>query len=201
MTAGSGGERGRDVEPGPAAAAIRRIRQEARRLRAPLIAIDGPSGAGKSTLAVAVASDLGGAARPARVIRLDDAYPGWDGLDRGAAAVGAGQLAPLRRGRVGWRRPWDWDADRTLPPVPVRPAPGPLIVEGCGAFAAVGDDAGVLRVWLAAPDVARRRRALERDEGRFDPFWDRWEVQWRRYAAGRPAARAHLVLRATPDGA
>lgn len=191
-------------------AALHRIATEARRRAAAVIAIDGPSGAGKSTLADALAGVLD-AARPGgagagaagaasaaarvRVIRLDDAYPGWHGLERGAADLRHRVIAPISAGRVGWRSPWDWEAGRRRPAVPMLPLRATRIVEGCGAFAAAGDGPRTLRVWVAAPDALRRQRALARDGGRFDPYWDVWETQWRRYAARGFAARAHLVVR------
>jgi hypothetical protein len=36
-------------------------------------------------------------------------------------------------------------------------------------------------VWVEASDRVRKQRALDRDEGRFDPYWDMWERQWRRH--------------------
>ena len=67
--------------------------------RTPVVLIDGPSGAGKSSLADLLASrwpDLG-AERSAsvRTVRMDDLYPGWDGLDAASAALGAELLEPL----------------------------------------------------------------------------------------------------------
>ena len=58
-----------------------------------------------------------------------------------------------------------------------------------------------MRVWLDAPYVERRDRALSRDRGAFDPYWDGWEADWRRYLdqAGvrrTPAIRVRLGDRA-----
>ena len=76
-----------------------------------------------------------------------------------------------------------------------------MIVEGCGAFGAGCASPDAVRVWIDAPDAVRQRRALDRDDGAYDPFWDVWERQWRRYVRRiAPERSAVLRLRAAPDG-
>ena len=54
---------------------------------------------------------------------------------------------------------------------------------------------------MTAPDALRKRRALERDGGAYDPYWNFWERQWRRYVhRTAPERSAALRLRAAPDG-
>ena len=121
---------------------MRAVLAATRGIRGPLVLIDGPSGSGKSTMADALRSAWPGA-KPG-LVRLDDVYPGWSGLER-AGDVLARTLVPRhRRGAVGsWPR-WDWERDR--PGVLERVRPGSaLIIEGCGAFAAgarVADSGG-----------------------------------------------------------
>jgi hypothetical protein len=105
-----------------------------------------------------------------------------------------------RRGEIGsWRR-WDWDRDRPGGLERVRPGRS-LIIEGCGAFGAGGASSDAVRVWIEAPDALRKRRALDRDGGAYDPFWNVWERQWRRYVHRlAPERSAVLRLRAAPDG-
>ncbi|WP_308799594.1 nucleoside/nucleotide kinase family protein [Agromyces silvae] len=157
-----------------------------------LVAIDGPSGAGKSTLADAMVAAWPG---PVALVRLDEVYPGWHGLDRGAALIADSVVAPWARGAVARVRCWDWRADA---PGPIRAiAPGlDLVIEGCGAFDAVSG-ASALRIWVHAGEAERRRAALTRDRGAFDPYWDMWDAQWRRHAArtGASAAGADLIVR------
>ena len=110
-------------------------------------------------------------------------------------------LVPRRlRSEPGrWRR-WDWANDRPGAQEHVPPG-GALIVEGCGAFAAGASARSALRIWVDAPDALRRRRALDRDGGAYDPYWDMWDRQWRRYVhRTAPTARADVRLRAAPDG-
>ncbi|WP_127793645.1 hypothetical protein [Agromyces sp. LHK192] len=173
-------------------AAVAAVRRAAAAVHRPVIAIDGASGSGKSTFA----STLQGAWPDRRidVIRLDDVYPGWHGLDAGASTVRRRMLLPRARGAVGAVPRWDWAAG-VVAGIDRLPPGRPLIVEGCGAFAAVRRlDAA--RVWLVASDDLRKRAALARDGGAFDPYWDLWEAQWRRYVARtRPHVAADLILR------
>ena len=72
-----------------------------------VVLIDGPSGAGKSTLADAVVAAWPGTHRPT-LVRLDDIYPGWQGLDAAIEQVYTRLLAPRRAGLPGqWQR-FDW---------------------------------------------------------------------------------------------
>jgi hypothetical protein len=166
-----------DAEPATSAVAF--VLAAARGIRAPLVLIDGPSGAGKSTLADALLARWPG--RKPTLVRLDDVYPGWSGLERASAMLACTLVPANRRGAVGsWRR-WDWVRDRPGRRERVRPGGGGLVVEGCGAFATAGASVAAVRIWVDAGNAARRRRALDRDGGAYDPFWDLWEGQWRRH--------------------
>ena len=66
------------------AAELAALAQEVRQLEpragaTTVVVIDGPSGSGKSTFATRLAEATG-----AGLLRLEDMYPGWDGLDEGA---------------------------------------------------------------------------------------------------------------------
>lgn len=182
---------GRD---GAATSAVAAIVAAVRGHHSPIVLIDGPSGAGKSTLADAVVAAWPGHAPT--LVRLDDVYPGWSGLDAAGEQLSRTLVPPLRRGGVGrWRR-WDWSADRPGRLELARPG-HPLIVEGCGAFTAGRADSRALRVWVEASDAVRKRRALDRDEGRFDPYWDMWDGQWRRHVRRtRPGPEVAIRVRA-----
>ncbi len=156
----------------------------------PILLIDGRSGSGKTTLAV----QLQGALPGARLVRLDDIYPGWDGLAAGSEAVLRELLVPLARGRAGgWRR-WDWVRDRSGDWNSVSPGP-PVIVEGCGALTAAGRALASAGVWVDLDDATRRRRALKRDGSTYEPFWDRWAAQEADFIEReQPRAQADLVV-------
>jgi hypothetical protein len=180
-----------------AAASVRAVLEAARGIRRPLVLIDGPSGAGKSTLADAVCASWPG--RAPALVRLDDAYPGWTGLERAGLELARTLVPRVRRGAVGtWRR-WDWAQGAPGDLERLRPAP-PLIVEGCGAFEVGGAASGAVRVWVDAADAVRKRRALGRDVGAYDPFWELWERQWRHYVRRTaPAGRATVRVSAPAE--
>lgn len=159
--------------------------------------IDGPSGAGKSSLADAVVGALSTAGETVALVRLDDIYPGWGGLSRASAAIATELLAPLRAvGRGEWTR-WDWAA-RARAEAHELDASGVLVVEGCGAITDRSATLADCSIWVEADDEVRKRRALARDEGRFDEHWDEWQRQFDAHVvAQRPRSRADLVADAT----
>ncbi|MGO4299957.1 ATP-binding protein [Leifsonia sp. RAF41] len=164
--------------------------------RTPIILIDGPSGAGKSSLADRLLAEWPAAGRP-RLVRMDDLYPGWDGLDAGSEAVGRDLLEPLRADGTGsWQR-WDWTEGRPAGRAMVSGCE-PLVVEGCGSLSRRNAAVADLTVWLQADDALRKARAIARDGAAFAAEWDRWQEQFDRFVAREhPLALAALVLDVT----
>lgn len=164
--------------------------------RAPVVLIDGPSGAGKSSLADLLIAEWPFDGAP-RLVRMDDLYPGWGGLDAASDALGRELLAPLRvAGHGRWRR-WDWAEDR---PAEWHAVHGiqPLVVEGCGTLAGANAANADLRLWLDAEDTLRKRRALARDGLAFEAHWDQWQHDFERYLEREhPRDNADLVLDVT----
>lgn len=160
-----------------------------------VVAIDGPSGSGKTTLADAVVADLG-----CPLVRMDDLYPGWEGLAEGVATLARDVLAPLAAGRPARHPVWDWHASRwgadrevVVPPTPE--GTRLLVVEGCGASASPAGSFAAVRVWVDAPRTVRRRRGLARDGAAYAPHWDRWAAQEEAlFRADDTRRRADLVL-------
>jgi uridine kinase len=145
----------------------------------PVILIDGPSGAGKSTLADALVVAWPTEEAP-QLVRLDDIYPGWKGLDAAAVHLTERVLRPRHNGAPSaWQR-YDWAAGEAAEWNPVS-ASRPLIVEGCGALAAANATLSDIRVWLDADDGVRKRRALARDGDAFAAHWDQWQREWDAY--------------------
>lgn len=153
----------------------------------PVVLIDGGSGAGKSTLASALVGSW-----PGRValVRLDDVYPGWDGLDAASTHVQQHVLDPER---PAWRR-WDWSTERPAEWHDID-AVLPLIIEGSGSLSRANRSLATLGVWVETDAATRQRRALARDGDLYRANWDRWASQERRFAAReRPAANADLIV-------
>lgn len=156
-----------------------------------LVVIDGRSGAGKTTLAQRLAAQL-----PAfRVLSLDQLYPGWDGLRRGADAAINGVLVPLAQGRHGQWQGWDWNEDAPAGWHEIA-AGTPLIIEGSGILTATAAASAPVRVWVEAEDAVRRERALRRDGATYEPHWERWAAQEREHLrANDPRSLATHVVR------
>ena len=147
------------------------------------ILIDGRSGSGKTELARKLVADWPGA----QLVRLDDLYPGWDGLDAGSAAV-PGILTDFR-----WRA-WDWAADRPGDRHELDPG-RPIVIEGVGALSRASRALADYAIWVDLDDDARKTRALERDGDSYAPFWDRWAAQESAFIAReRPRALADLIV-------
>ncbi|ALV41754.1 anthranilate synthase [Pseudarthrobacter sulfonivorans] len=140
-----------------------------------IIAIDGRSGAGKTTLAIELAAQLRNHHKVA-LFHLEDIYPGWNGLTAGIERYVSTVLTPLSRAEPATWTSWDWnrhydgDTRVTLPAEIV-------IIEGVGAAAADARPLLNAVIWADSPDDIRRKRALDRDGGTYEPFWDQWAEQ------------------------
>lgn len=157
-----------------------------------ILLVDGRSGSGKTTFAGKLRGVLGWP-----VLHIEDAYPGWDGLAAGSAAV-AGQM--LNPDLLGFRR-WDWHAYDWAERIPT-PTNRSLIIEGCGALTeanlaaarALGDGE-VWGVWLELDEGTRHARAMARDP-EFDSHWGMWARQEdAHYSVHRPWELADWTVR------
>jgi uridine kinase len=140
---------------------------ESRAERGIRILIDGRSGSGKTELATLLVAGW----PEAQLVRLDDIYPGWDGLDAGSAHVAESVLGERPR----WRR-WDWAAGTPAEWHDLDPG-RPLVVEGCGALSRANRRRADVGVWVELDDARRKARALTRDGAAYEPHWERWAAQ------------------------
>lgn len=148
------------------------------------ILIDGRSGSGKTEFAAALCAAVPGA----QLVRLDDIYPGWGGLDAGSVAVHAHVLSEFR-----WRR-FDWATD-SLAEWNVLDPGRPIIVEGCGALSGANRSLASLGFWVDLDDETRKRRALARDGENYVPHWDEWAAQEETFIAREnPRERADVII-------
>ena len=136
-----------------------------------VLAIDGRSGAGKSTLADQVARLL-----EAPLVRLEDLYGGWDGLERGVDLLVSAVLEPLVAGRTAYVPRYDWINDSWDSPAPL-PPPESLVVEGVGAGARRAARYESVVAWVESPAPVRYQRFLKRDGDLYAPHWERWARQ------------------------
>jgi hypothetical protein len=155
-----------------------------------VIAVDGPSGGGKSRLA----SQLAHSIPDASVVRLDDMYPGWGGLEPAVPRLVSWVLRPANAGRpVRWRR-WDWVAGQyaewhLLSPRHV------LVVDGVGAGARACAPYLDVLLWVEAPEPARYAAAMARDGPAYRPHWRQWAAAERvHFEREGTRARADVVV-------
>ena len=195
MTSAPAADRAGDRAGGRAAQVVADLagRATPRCGRVLVVAVDGPSGAGKTTLARAVGRRL-----DARVVHMDDVYPGWDGLADAVPLVVEGLLAPLSRGEDAAYRRWDWVHDRwATRPRDVRWVPR-LVLEGVGSSVGAAGEYAALRVWVEAPRAVRFERGIARDGEAYRPHWERWARQEAAlFAADGTRARADVVVDTT----
>jgi uridine kinase len=175
------------------------LRRPPRLGSARLVCVDGPSGAGKSAfaarLATALADRLG---EPVPVVHTDDLLDGWDDQITFWPRLDGQVLAPLRAGRPGRYRRYDWIRRRFADDwvgVPVAPV---LVLEGVSAARAEARAEASLTVFVTAPAALRIARALGRDGEELRAYLETWRRrEERHFAADATAHHADLVV----DGA
>jgi uridine kinase len=169
-----------------------------------LVCVDGPAGSGKTTLAAALERQFrdglrgpGIGAGQVEIVHMDDLFAGWTGLDAGMETLASSVVAPLRAGRPGRYRRYDWHRgafaeERVVGPCEV------LVVEGVGSGNAAYADAITCLVWVHTPPDVRLARGLERDGEAMRADWLRWhDLEQEMFTRHRTRERADVVV----DGA
>jgi uridine kinase len=165
--------------------------------RGRLVCVDGPAGSGKTTLAAALrraARNLLPADSSVALLHMDNVYAGWSGLEEGMETMAASVVEPLRHGRPGRYRRFDWHAMRFAEEHVVDPVEV-LLVEGVGSASRAYDDAITCLVWVEAPADVRLDRGLVRDGDRLRDHWLAWrEVEEAMFARERTRERADVLV-------
>lgn len=137
-------------------------------LRPDIVLIDGRSGSGKTELARAMVQQ-----KPElQLVRMDDLYPGWDGLEAGSQHVHDFVItAQVRR----WQR-WDW-AENAQAEWHVLDQRRPILIEGCGSLSQANRALAAYAVWVELDEPTRRARVSARDGDSWADRWDDWAAQ------------------------
>jgi uridine kinase len=163
-----------------------------------LVCVDGRAGSGKTTLAAAV-RDLAGERGSVDLVHLDDLLDGWRGVFEVAATLERDVLSPLRGGRPGAYRRYDWHAARFADTVRVEPV-DLLVVEGVGSGARAYAGSVTTLVWVEAPQDLRLDRGLARDGEALRPQWLQFMAdEDELFARERPWERADFVVDGTGE--
>jgi hypothetical protein len=151
-----------------------------------VLLIDGRSGSGKTELARAIVAGV----PSAQLLRLDEVYPGWSGLEEGSRYVREHVLAA---DAPRWQR-WDWHAGERAEWHSID-ADRPLVVEGCGALSHANRALACFGIWVSLDPALRKRRALARDGETYAPHWDEWAAQEDHFLTREnPAALADAIV-------
>jgi uridine kinase len=150
----------------------------------PIILIDGRAAAGKTRLANQLAEAVFQADKQLpKIIRMDDLYPGWEGLREGSHYLTQQILTPLSLGKAASWQIWDWElgerGNGSEPGNGWREFDGGnlLIIEGCGALSRQAAELTQLSVWVEVVSAIRKERFSNRDDNAFDGFWGIWAAQ------------------------
>lgn len=147
-----------------------------------IIGIDGRSGSGKTVLSKMLVENLS-ARHTVTVLRMEDLYPGWNGLDDGMEIFSRNVLPKLAAGETATYQTWDWHSEAsseggfgavvTTEPTEV------IICEGVGVGARANRELLDVLIWLRVPDQLRYDRAMHRDGASYVEQWENWAAQER----------------------
>ena len=166
-----------------------------------LVAVDGPSGSGKTTFAAGLAGAVRSAGATAAVVNTDDLLDGWNDMLTFWPRLEEWVLGPLRAGRSGAYRRYDWYAEafsHQWQPVPVTDV---LVLEGVTSARRVIRAEITLLVWVTAPRDVRFARSLARDgEHTRDALLAWTRAEEKHFAADGTKAAAEVVVKGVSGG-
>jgi len=160
-----------------------------------LVAVDGPSGAGKTSFAARLAEAIGPGTP---IVPIDDLLDGWGDQATFWPRLEECVLAPLREGRAGRYRPYDWEAGHFSPEWTDVPAAPVVVLEGVTSARAEVRPELTFSIFLTAPLDERIRRTELRDGGTLSAYLREWRRgEEAHFAADATADQADLVLETT----
>lgn len=162
-----------------------------------LVAVDGPSGAGKTSFAARLAEAVGPGTP---VVHTDDLLDGWDDQVTFWPRLEEWVLAPLRAGRAGRYRRYDWAAGHFAPEWTEVPAAPVVVLEGVTAARAAIRPELAFSVFLTAPLAERIRRTESRDGQALSAYLERWRRGEEAHFAADATAHHADVIVDTSDG-
>ncbi len=142
-----------------------------------LVAVDGFAGSGKTTFAGRLAAAIG-----AQVVHTDDLLEGWADIVSFLPRLEEWILAPLRSGRAGRYRRYDWEREEFAEwhDVPLAPV---LILEGVTSAREAIRPELTFSIWIDAPKDVRTARGIARDGEAMRPLWEAWQLAEEAHAA------------------
>lgn len=147
-----------------------------------IIGIDGRSGSGKTVLSKTLVENLS-EQHAVTILRLEDLYPGWNGLHAGMEIFRRDVLPQLAAGEPATYQTWDWYSDASpeggLGPVVTTEPTEVIICEGVGVGARANRAFLDVLIWLRVPDQVRYDRAIHRDGASYVKQWENWAAQER----------------------
>jgi uridine kinase len=164
-----------------------------------LVAVDGPSGSGKTTFSARLAEAVRAADATVAVVNTDDVLDGWNDMLTFWPRLEEWVLAPLRAGRAGAYRRYDWYAGRFSSGWQAVPVTDVLVLEGVTSARRVIRAELTLLIWVTAPREVRFARSLARDgEHTRDALlaWTRAEAA--HFAVDATEAAADVVVTGAP---
>jgi hypothetical protein len=128
-----------------------------------LVAVDGPSGGGKTTFAARLAAAVRAAGASVSVVNTDDLLDGWNDMLTFWPRLDEWVLGPVRAGRPGAYRRYDWNAGAFSSGWQAVPITDVLVLEGVTSARRVIRADLTLLIWVTAPRDLRFARSLARD--------------------------------------